>query len=244
MVSAMLFNPALTLSDGLLASLGMQMYLYNENRIPEDAAVIAVSNHRSFMDALILISALKHPVRIAAHHYMGQIPLMGEFLTLLGCFPLATKEKRQQDFIERSTGFLKTGQWVGLFPEGGTPMVQLTSPKEIGNFNRGFAHLALRANIPNLVVLPIAIAATSESINGSFPTQLLRWFDPQEALFAMPGQHPVVVYHRANIVVGHPYWITQSDRQNYQGKGAKKVVQKLCNYCHDEISQMLTHEFR
>lgn len=240
----MLINTGLGISEGFLASLGMQMYLYNENRIPQDAAVIVVSNHRSFMDALILLKAVKHPLRIACHHYMGQIPLMREMVNLLGCFPLETKDKRHQDFLERATGFLKAGDWVGLFPEGGRPMVKLTSPKDLGYFDRGFAHLAFRAQVPNLAVLPIAIASKEESINFSFPLKLLNWFDPQESLFELPGSHPVVVYHRANIVIGRPYWITNNQRQTYQGKGAKKVVKHLCDYCHEEISQMLSEQFR
>lgn len=239
----MRFNGSSVLSEGLLASLGMQMYLYNENRIPTDTPVIVISNHRSFMDALILIKAVKHPIRIACHRYMGQIPLMREVVHSLGCFPLESKDIRQQDFLERGTQYLKNNEWVGLFPEGGTPMVRLTPKEKVGAFQKGFAHLAFRANVPNLAVLPVAIAPFSESVDISFPIKLLKWFDPEESLFNLPGNHPVVIYHRANIIIGRPYWITASDQQNYQGKGAKKVVRDLSNYCHDEISNMLRQQY-
>src|SRR5919202_895862 len=113
----------LHISRSLLAAMGTRMFVYHEDRIPADSAVVVVSNHRGFMDAPLLMAALGHPIRIACHHYMGQVPMMREIVTQLGCFPLQEPEYRQQAFFEQATGLLKAHQWVGLFPEGGHPMV-------------------------------------------------------------------------------------------------------------------------
>ncbi|WP_318528530.1 1-acyl-sn-glycerol-3-phosphate acyltransferase [Plectonema radiosum] len=58
------------------------MFRYYEERIPQDASVLVVSNHRSFMDAPVLMEALSNPIRFACHHYMGQVPIMRSY-----CYP-------------------------------------------------------------------------------------------------------------------------------------------------------------
>jgi 1-acyl-sn-glycerol-3-phosphate acyltransferase len=215
----------------------MKLSLSYASRIPNEATtVLVVSNHRSFLDAPILIQALGRPIRIACHYYMGQTPLLREMVQLLGCFPL---QKRQADFFAEAGNFLKMQQWVGLFPEGGSPMVELTQPWEMGTFQRGFAHLALRVGIPNLAILPVAIAATEESTYSTFPIQFLRLFDPSEPLFDRPGLHPVVIYHHVKVLIGHPMWITPQQQQQYQGKQAKRVVTEVTQYCQQQITDLL-----
>lgn len=234
----------LQISRLLLAATRTQMFVYHEDRIPEDAAVVVVSNHRSFMDAPLLMTALGHPIRFASHHYMRQVPLMGDIVTKLGCFPLEEPEHRQQAFLKQATKLLQQRQWVGVFPEGAQPMVRLTKPSEMGKFHRGFAHLALRAPIRDLAVLPVAIASLEETVNSAVPLRLLRLFDPSEPLFEQPGWHPMVLSGRVAVSVGRPYWMTAQHREAYQGKQAKAVVADLVNTCRDEISKLLYQSFR
>ena len=235
-------NP-LQISRVLLAAMGTRMFVYYEDRIPSDSAVVVVSNHRSFMDAPLLMAALGHPIRIACHHYMGQVPVMREIVRQLGCFPLKEPEHRQQAFLEQATKLLAQHQWVGLFPEGAQPMVHLTKPDGVGKFHRGFAHLALRAPIRNLAILPVAIASLEETVNSAVPLGLLHLFDPSEPLFAQPGWHPMVIHQRVAVLVGHPYWITPKQREQYQGKQAKTVVAEIITTCRDEISKLLHQNF-
>jgi 1-acyl-sn-glycerol-3-phosphate acyltransferase len=229
----------LQISRSLLAALGTQVFSYYRDRAPKQGAVILVSNHRSFMDAPLLMAAIERPIRFACHHYMGQVPVMREVVTTLGCFPLEAPEQRQQSFFQQSTRLLQTQQVVGVFPEGAQPMVQQTHPGEMGTFQRGFAHLALRAPIADLAILPVAIASTTESVNSVVPLRLLSFFDPSEPLFTQTGWHPMVVYQRANVLIGRPYWITIADRAHYQGKHAKAIVADLTYKCHGEIEYLL-----
>jgi 1-acyl-sn-glycerol-3-phosphate acyltransferase len=224
--------------------MGTRMFVYHEDRIPDHSAVVVVSNHRGFMDAPLLMAALGHPVRIACHHYMGQVPMLREFITQMGCFPLQEPEYRQQAFFEQATGLLKQHQWVGVFPEGAQPMVHLTQPDTLGRFHRGFAHLALRAPVRDLAVLPVAIASLEETTSSAVPLRWLRLFDPSEPLFAQPGWHPMVIHRRVAVLVGHPYWITAKHREQYQGKQAKTAVSELVTTCQDEISKLLYQTFQ
>ena len=230
----------LDLSRYFLAALSTQMFRYHENRIPRDASVLVVSNHRSFMDALILMSALSSPIRFACHHYMGQVPVMREIVTgQLGCFPLEDQPNRQQSFFEQSQIILQSKQMVGVFPEGTRPMVTSTKPNELGEFHRGFAHLALRSTVEDLAILPIAIASLEEVNTYGLPLRLLSLFDPSEPLFNQPGLHPLVLYRRVAVLIGRPYWIIPKHQKKYHGKQAKNVVTELTEHCHDEISSLL-----
>ena len=77
----------LNISRSLLFALGTQVLVHHQDRIPAETPMVVVSNHRSFMDAPVLMAALAKPVRIACHHYMGQVPIMRDLVTQLGCFP-------------------------------------------------------------------------------------------------------------------------------------------------------------
>jgi len=229
----------LQMSRSVLTAMGTRLFVYHEDRIPEDSAVLVVSNHRSFMDAPLLMAALGRPVRIACHHYMGQVPIMREIVKQLGCFPLEEPQHRQQAFFQQATKLLQQGQWVGVFPEGAQPMVHLTQPSEMGKFHRGFAHLALRIPVRDLAILPVAIASLEETVQWTVPLRLLRVFDPSEPLFEQPGLHPMVLQRRVAVLVGRPYWIKPKDRELYQGKQAKTVVAQIANACQDEIAKLL-----
>ena len=229
----------LLLSRQLLALAGTRIYSHYPDRIPRESAVIVVSNHRSFMDAPVLMAALNRPVRFACHHYMGQVPLLREFILRLGCFPLDAVEQRQQSFFHQATHLLRTQQAVGIFPEGAEPMVHLTAARQMGEFHRGFAHLALRAPVAHLAVLPVAIVSQQETTEFPIPLKLLSWADPSETLFNQEGWHPMVRYQQADVLVGHPLWITASQRQSYQGKQARSVVADLLEHCQTEISSLL-----
>ena len=229
----------LVLSRQLLTLLGTRVFSFHFDRVPRDSAVLVVSNHRSFMDAPLLMSAIDRPVRFACHHYMGQVPVLREFVTRLGCFPLDEPEQRQQSFFRQAMQLLQAQQIVGVFPEGTLPMVKATRSHEVGEFQRGFAHLALRAPVSDLAVLPVAIAAQTETTNSVVPLRLLSLIDPSEPLFQGSGWHPMVIYQRVDVLIGCPIWITRSQRESYQGKQAKTVVKDLNDQCHLAISDLL-----
>jgi len=237
----MSFDSPLLISHHLLSLLGTRMFIYYPNRIPQDSALLVVSNHRSFMDALVLMTALNRTIRFACHHYMGQVPLLRDIITRLGCFPLDAPDQRQQIFFHQAIQLLQQQQVVGIFPEGAQPMVQSTSPNELGEFHRGFAHLALKAPLRNLMILPVAIASHQEVINSMMPLQILHWFDPSEPLFDQQGWHPVVIYKHVNVLIGRPIPISPLQQQQYRGKQAKTVVADLAAHCHAEIRSLLNN---
>ena len=240
-------NSPQQISHGFLTATATKIFRYYEDSIPQSSPVLVVSNHRSFMDAPILIAAVERPIRFACHHYMGQVPVMREIVTELGCFPLEAAPSRQQGFFQQALHLLQANQAVGVFPEGTNPMVNYTKPNGIGEFQRGFAHLALRAEggsdtvkpVKDLVILPVAIASIEEMSSSAVPLRLLSLFDPTEPLFDQDGWHPLVIYRRVAVLIGRPYRITPSMKQQYQGKQAKTVVADITSSCQAEIVELL-----
>ncbi len=227
------------ISQLCLAATGIRTFTYYPHRLPQQVPAIVVSNHRSFLDPLALMCGTERSLRTACHHYLGQVPGVRDFVRSLGCFPLAQPERRYQSFFAQATDLLRSGQWVCVFPEGAQPMVELTSPWHLCQFQRGFAHLALRADVPRLAVLPVAIASLQETVTSTVPIRLLRWFDPSEELFNRPGRHPLVVYQRLNVVVGRPFWIGPNQRRLYRSKQNQEMVTRVNQHCRQEIARLL-----
>ncbi len=228
------------ISRFFLDAIGSRTFTYHADRIPLEGSVLVVSNHRSFMDPLLLTVAVNRQIRFACHHYMGQVPVLREVVTGLGCFPLDNSTHKQQNFFRQATKLLQAQEMVGIFPEGAAPMVRFTPPNLICDFQRGFAHLALRSPVTNLAILPVAIASCDEQlISSRIPLKLLSFFDPSEPLFNQSGWHPAIVYQCSNIMFGRPFWVLPSHRQQYQGKYGKQLVNDLTNYVSQEITHLL-----
>jgi 1-acyl-sn-glycerol-3-phosphate acyltransferase len=230
------------LSHALLTTLGTELSVYHQAPIPMYGSFIVVSNHRSFLDPFVVMAALNRSVRFACHRYMGRVPLLREMVQGLGCFSLEIQQN--QDSLFSPSAQFPQAQWLGVFPEGANPMVQPTNPQEMGEFRRGFAHLALRSQVQPLGILPVAIAARSEVQEPAIPLQVLSWFDPSEPLFQQPGWHPTVLYRRVSILVGQPIWITPEQREQYRGKQAKAISTEITQTCQNEVMALLHEGFR
>lgn len=232
------FTPNL-ISQSLISAVNLQLTYSHLDRLPQDVPVIVVSNHRSFLDAPILIKTIPNSLRIACHHYMGQTPILKDIVNSLGCFPLAEANCRQKQFFLQASRLLTSRQWVGLFPEGTKPMLEPTSPNEVGEFQRGFAHLAWRMPLERLAVLPVAITSLAETVYPTVPIRWLQPFDRQESFFERSGLHPMLVYHRVNVAIGSPYWIDKTQKLQYKGKKAKILATELTDYCQNQIIELL-----
>ncbi len=202
--------------------------------------MLIVSNHRSFMDVAVLMKALDQPIHFACHHYMRQVPLISELVNQLGFLPLDQPKARYRSFFDRASELLEQRQTIGIFPEGARPMVKSTSPKTTSQFQRGFAHLALRAPVENLVILPVAIAAQQELNTELFPVRWLQLFDPSEPLFNRADWHPLVLYHQVRVSIGTPILVDRAEKQAYHGRQALNWVNQITQACQQEIQSLLT----
>ena len=238
-VAAAIPNDPLTVARWLLFSSGTRLSVHYTQRRPQHGQVLLVSNHRSFMDVPVLMAALGQSVHFACHHYLGQVPILSSLVESLGCFPLAAPQQRGLHFFKQAQTYLQAQQMVGIFPEGAGSMVEHTARHQVTDFHRGFAHLALRLPIEDLVILPVAIASHQERCQPAVPLKLLQLFDPSEPLFDQNGWHPAILYERVSVILGRPITLTHHQRAHYQGRQAGRIAAEITETCHDEVKTLL-----
>lgn len=230
----------LRISQTLLSLFNTEILVHHGDRIPTSGPVLFVSNHRSFMDALVMMVAAKRPIRFACHPYMSQVPILNQLTEQLGCLSLLKPQPGQHTFFQQAAQLLQQGQSVGIFPEGAAAMTAVGKPNQIRDFQRGFAHLALQATCTPLTIVPIAIASIQETIGPLFPVQLLSWFDPTEPLFRQRIWHPIVIYRQVRVYVGHPWQISEADHQKYRSRASRAITQQLAWSCQQQIQALLS----
>jgi len=229
----------LHLSRGLLGAVGTKVSVQHADRIPSNSRILVVSNHRSLLDAPLLMTAMNRPVRFACHYYMSRVPVLREMVTTMGAFPLDKPSQRQKRFFQHSVKILQSRQIVGIFPEGARPMVQVKPANQVSPFHRGFAHLALRAPVHDLAILPVAIASAEEKMHNLAPLKLFSLFDPSEPLFQRQGWHSAIVYRRVHLIFGNPILINEVQRRHYRGRRGGEMAKEIAQSCWEHIFALL-----
>lgn len=232
----------LRISQSLLSVAGVSTSYRHLDRIP-DNRLLVVSNHRSLFDAPLLMRAIGRPVRFACHYYMSQVPVLHQATMLMGAFPLESGRQCQASFFRQSINILQSNQLVGVFPEGAAPMVNVKPSHHLSPFHRGFAHLALKAPVDDLAVLPVAIASRDEKQGRLAPLQWFRYFDPSEVLFQNEGWHSAVIYRHVDIAIGKPLLIDKGLRSQYRGRNGAAVVREITENCQNQIADFLSHDY-
>jgi len=238
-IPGMNFDSPLHLSRRLLGAVGTKVSVENLDLMPANKRILVVSNHRSLLDAPLLMAAMNRPVRFACHYYMSRVPVLREMVSAMGAFPLDAPRQRQKNFFQQSVKLLLSGQIVGIFPEGAQPMVQVKPANQLSPFHRGFAHLALRAPVQDLAILPVAIASSEEKKHNLAPLKLFSFFDPSEPLFQCGGWHSAIVYRRVHLLFGYPIGIDEVQRQQYRGRHGGQLAKEITQSCWEQIVGLL-----
>lgn len=225
----------LALSRGLVQLMGVRMKVSGQQKIPYNAPMIVVSNHRSPLDGPVLMAGLNREVAFVCHQYMEQVPVLRDVVHQFGAFPLDSPRR----FFRQGYQRLRQQTAIGIFPEGARSMVQLHPPRQVNPFHRGFAHLALRVPVEPLALLPVALVSDEEGFESPIPLSLLGWFDPSEPLFQQGGGHPLVFYRRVELKIGEPIWVTKGDRDLYQGRHGSEFAQELTDSCWSAVHDLL-----
>ena len=118
---------------------------FNEEQVPATGGVLMLPNHISYMDALILSTAFRRPVRFVIWEPLYKIKQVTWLLKLFGTVPISPE--RAKDAVRSVVEALKAGELVCMFPEG-----QLTRHGMLNEMQRGFELMARKAGVP---VLPV-----------------------------------------------------------------------------------------
>ncbi|MBE2211949.1 MAG: MFS transporter [Xanthomonadaceae bacterium] len=114
-----------------------------ERFVPDEGPALIVSNHVSYMDALILSGVTPRPVRFVMYYKIFSIPVMSWIFRTARAIPIAgareNPELMQKAFDEIDAA-LAAGELVGIFPEGA-----LTKDGDIAAFKSGVERILQRA---------------------------------------------------------------------------------------------------
>ena len=135
----------------LLRAITKRTWIGAEN-LPKSGPAIAISNHLSYIDVLLLSFFLYKNGR--APRYLGKegvfkVPVIGKILLAAGQIPVQRESATASDALKHAIALIKAGHLVGVYPEGTLtrdadhwPMVAKT----------GLARLAITTQAP---VIPI-----------------------------------------------------------------------------------------
>lgn len=120
--------------------------------IPDQGAAVLVCNHISFMDAILIMSMIRRPVRFVMDHNIFSIPVARFIFRTAGAIPIAPAKEAPEvldaayDAIEVA---LLAGEVVCIFPEGA-----ISRDGEMQPFKSGIERIIKRTPAP---VVPVAL---------------------------------------------------------------------------------------
>ncbi len=136
----------------LLTNIVYRVKETGREKIPDRGPAVLVSNHVSFVDALLIASTSPRPIRFVMDHTIFKNPLLGWFFKLVKAIPIAP-EKVSKEIYDKAfdsvSQALKEGHLVCIFPEG-----KLTRTGEMNEFKQGIEKIIRRDPV---VVVPMAL---------------------------------------------------------------------------------------
>ncbi len=128
-------------------------------QIPESGPALIVSNHVSFVDALVLMAISPRPIRFVMDRSIFGLPVLSWLFRQVKAIPI-TSFKADPQLVEqafaRVSDELRDGQLVCIFPEG-----RITDSGELGAFRPGVTRILENDPVP---VVPVAL----QGLWGSF----------------------------------------------------------------------------
>lgn len=137
--------------------------------LPQKTNFIAVANHSSYLDTLVVGAAIPQKTHWIALKGLYRISLLAWFFRAIDALPSGSSS-------EAAAELLRNNKNVGLFPEGG-----VSRDGNLREFKRGAALLALKTGRP---IVPCAIKGTFEALpkTARFP----RLFKPIKVKIGKP----------------------------------------------------------
>ena len=155
--------------------------------IPESGPAVLICNHVSFVDPVILMAAVRRPIRFIMDYRIYTAPGLNFVFRNVNAIPIAPA-KDDADIKEaaftRAAAALRNGELIGLFPEG-----KITRDGELNVFRYGVQRMVDETPVP---VIPMAL----RGLWGSF---FSRRYGP-----AMRVPSCIRPFRRITLVVGDP----------------------------------------
>ena len=120
--------------------------------VPASGPLVLVSNHVTFVDALVIVAALRRPVRFVMEQRYFRLPIVHFVCRTAGAIPIASRRTAPsvvEQAFDAVAHALAAGDIVCIFPEG-----RLTTDGDVAPFRPGIERIIARTPVP---VLPMAL---------------------------------------------------------------------------------------
>ena len=136
-----------------MAMAGARIRVTGRIDVPPEQPVLVASNHMGAFDIPILGGYLGRPIIFVSKVELARIPLVGQWIRILGCIFLDRADHRQgRMVIDRSVQALREGANLVIFPEA-----TRSDGPFVRRFKTGAARIAIRAQVP---IIPVAMKET------------------------------------------------------------------------------------
>lgn len=126
-----------------------------KTNIPLQGGVILASNHRSYLDPIVLGLLTQRKINFLAKEELFRNPVFGYFISKLGAFPIKRQHLKKKSYL-RAVQLLEDGKILALFPEG----TRMNSP-QLGFFHKGALKISYETKVP---VVPVFIKGTDRAL--------------------------------------------------------------------------------
>ena len=113
-----------------------------KENIPSEGAFLLCSNHRSFIDPIIIAAGCKRQLTFMGKEELFKKPIIGWLIKALGAFPIR-RGKGDAAAVMATLKIMKRGEPTLIFPEG--TRVKNGERKQI---NSGIVRLAIQCGVP------------------------------------------------------------------------------------------------
>lgn len=167
--------------------------------LPETGPAILVCNHVSFVDSVVIMAAVRRPIRFVMDYRIHRTPVAGFLFRHSRTIPIATAKESpalKEAAFDEVARALNNGELIGLFPEG-----RITHTGEINHFRYGVGRIVSETPVP---VIPMAL----RGLWGSF---FSRRYGP-----AMSQPSLLRFFAKIELVVGEPVPPEHGSPENLQ----------------------------
>ena len=135
-------------SNIIMYGMGFYPEIKFKQRIVKGKSYMLVSNHKSMIDIMLMLSLSKDPIVFVGKKELEKIPLFGYFYRRVCILVDRSSPESRKEVYTKAIKRLDTGISVCIFPEGGVPDPSVILDK----FKNGAFSLAIQFQIP---IVPI-----------------------------------------------------------------------------------------
>ena len=176
---------------------GMKISVLGTESIPAQGCFILIANHRSSLDAMVISSVVPRYISWLVADYNLESFWNRQLFESTGMIPVAVGGVLTKRSLTKMHNVLKSGEVLGIFPEGQDYILNGRYDEGPAPFHKGFAFLAHKYEVP---VLPCVLKPQREVLKPLKVPNRLRQKVEEKYDLTLPEKH--IKYKRVTLHFG------------------------------------------